>query len=80
MMCACRAFAAGREIMQVRDFSQFRIRMSPDLFVRVERSAKKNWRSKNAEIVMILEKHFAETQKETNEAQPGSTPSSVSHQ
>jgi len=66
--------------MQVRDHTVFRIRIHPELHERLKRDAKSGYRSMNAEITMILEKHFAETQKETNEAQLAGTPSSVSAQ
>lgn len=68
--------------MQVSDYSQFRVRLPPDLHEKLKAEAKAGYRSLNSEIVMILEKHFAQREqtKKTEEAQPGSTPSSVSQQ
>jgi len=66
--------------MKVREWTHFRVRLRPDLHEQIKADATANYRTINSELTMILEKHFAETQKETNEAQPASTPSSVSAQ
>ncbi len=49
--------------MQIRDWSQYRVRMPPELHSKIVHSARENWRSMNAEVVMILEKHYAENEK-----------------
>lgn len=63
--------------MKIHQWPYVRTRVPPELQKQIAREAAKNRRSINSETLFVLEKHYAETEK-TEEAQPGSTPSSVS--
>ncbi|MEW9272408.1 Arc family DNA-binding protein [Gluconobacter oxydans] len=65
-----------------RDYQLTRFRPPPELREKISAMAKEHRRSLNSEIVFGLEfyaRHIEKTKK-TEEAQPGSTPSSVSQQ
>ncbi len=61
--------------MQVREWSQFRMRLPPDLHMALKLSAVRNRRTLNAEFVFALE-GYAATISETEKAsdQPASNP------
>ncbi|WP_196756268.1 Arc family DNA-binding protein [Gluconobacter oxydans] len=65
--------------MKIHQWPYVRTRVPPELQKQIAREAAKNRRSINSETLVVLEKHYAEIKK-TEEAQPGSTPSSVSQQ
>ncbi|MBO1360619.1 Arc family DNA-binding protein [Acetobacter sacchari] len=49
--------------MKPKKWTQFRMRIPPELHDKLKRDASAGYRTMNAEVVMIFEKHFAETEK-----------------
>lgn len=57
----------------VREWTHLRLRVPPGLHEKIKENAKSEYRSINSEIVMILENHFAETEKAPGSRLTGNT-------
>lgn len=56
------------EKMKVKEWSQFRVRLPRELHDKIKNNAKAAYRSLNSEVLMILEKYSAETEKASGPA------------
>lgn len=56
--------------MKVREWANFRARIHPDLHKKIKEDAAAGYRSINAELTMILEKHFAQQEQSKKASNP----------